>query len=301
MGGQGALGIVVDGVARLQVHRGQVAGAGLLRLQLGDIERHGGLAHGRLLFLRFLHPFTYVARCIGGQLYGLGQGQGGGAGAAHELVERQAFDVQVVFGGDFLRHDDVVACLGFALVRDGAGAHLEIALGCGELLLHRGLLRAHEGQRVLRGQHVEIALAHAHQQVLCRGVKLCLGHVDAALSLLIANAVGRPVQGLRSRQRDVAVRRGEIDLGTADLGARRGHTRRQARAGQQARTRLVGAAGGRIQLGPGGLPGGVVATGLLHQGQQALRLCRAGQGSHGQRDGETAERDHDGPSCGRGQ
>ena len=94
-------------------------------------------------------------------------GQWHGLRVGHAPVGRApVFHAQVVFGCNFLRNHQVVAGLGFARVGHGGGAHLEVALGRGQLFRHCGFLGLHEGQRVLRGQHIKVGLAHAHQQVL---------------------------------------------------------------------------------------------------------------------------------------
>ena len=87
--------------------------------------------------------------------------------------------------------------LRLALVGDGGGADLEVALGRGKLFRHSGLLCAHEGQRVACGQHVKVGLGDANQQILLGAFELRLGKVRAALALLKGDAVGRAVQGLR--------------------------------------------------------------------------------------------------------
>jgi hypothetical protein len=116
--------------------------------------------------LRLLHPGVDV----GGQQFGQGarngQRLGVGIGLADQLVQCQFLDVQIVIGRDFLRDHKVIAGLRFARVGDGGRANLEIALGRRQLLGHRRFLGPHEGQAVLRAQHVEISLADANNQVL---------------------------------------------------------------------------------------------------------------------------------------
>jgi len=67
---------------------------------------------------------------------------------AHELLERQAFDAQVVLGGDFLGHNQVKTGLGFTRIGDGAGAHFEVAFGRGQLFGHRLFLRLNHAHAV---------------------------------------------------------------------------------------------------------------------------------------------------------
>jgi hypothetical protein len=63
------------------------------------------------------------------------------------------------------------AGLGFALVGDGGGADVEIALGEFQLL-RRAFWACTVVSAVLGGQHVEVGLADAHDQVLCGGIQL---------------------------------------------------------------------------------------------------------------------------------
>jgi hypothetical protein len=63
----------------------------------------------------------------------------------------------------------------------------------------------------LRGQHVEVGLCDAHDQVVFGALQLGFGHVDTELTLLRGGAVGRAVQRLAGRQRDA--------LGVAAAGA----------------------------------------------------------------------------------
>ncbi|MNV36074.1 hypothetical protein D3C71_1275380 [compost metagenome] len=273
----GAVRVARDVVAHLQVQGGQVAGFGLLGFKAGNVQRDGGLAHAGLLVACSVHPGGHVVGLHRGQLHGQRQRLGLGAGDAHQLVQCQAFHAQVVFGRDFLGHHQVVAGLGLARIGDGGGAHLEVALGGGQLLRHGGFLRLHEGQGVLRGQHVKVGLAHAHQQVLRGGVQLRLGHVNAALALLQRDAVGGAVQRLRGlhahRLRGAGVlhrRAAQFHIGAAEPGRERG-------AGQQAGAGLVGAAGCCVELGSGRLPGRVIGACRFHQLQQALGVRRGAQ------------------------
>jgi hypothetical protein len=230
-----------------------------------------------LLVLRRLHPGCHIVGCHAGQLHRLGQRAGLGPGAAHELVQGQLLHAQVVVGGDFLGAHQVVAGLRLARVGDGGGAHLEVAFGGGELLRHGGLLRLHEGEGVLRSQHIKVGLADAHQQVLCGGVELRPGHVDATLALLVANAVGRAVQRLRGADGHALRGAVVIDGGAADVGVGARNPGGQPRTGQQAGACLVGAAGCGFELGLRRLPGRVIAPSGLDKLQQALGLRRGGK------------------------
>lgn len=72
------------------------------------------LTHAGLLCPSGLDPVIYVGWLDPGQGHGLGQWHGLRVGHAHQLVERQFFHAQVVFGCNFLRNHQVVAGLGFA-------------------------------------------------------------------------------------------------------------------------------------------------------------------------------------------
>ena len=110
---------------------------------------------------------------------------------------------QIVFGGYLLGGDQVKPGLGFAGVGDGRGADFKIAFGKGQLLVDRFLLRPHKCQRVLRGQHVEVRLAGANDQVLRRRFELCPGQINLLESLFITGPVAGPVQRLAGAQRSV--------------------------------------------------------------------------------------------------
>ena len=97
---------------------------------------------------RSTHSST-TGGCTGGSTTGTARPLGAHAGAADQLVERDALGAQVVVGGDLLRGGEVEARLRLARVGDGRGADLEIALGRGELLGDGGLAGARGGQRVL--------------------------------------------------------------------------------------------------------------------------------------------------------
>ena len=278
--------VACDVVAGLQVHGGQVAGFGLLGFQPRDVERNGGLAHAGLLVAGGVHPGRHVVRLHAGQLHGQGQRLGLAAVHAHQLVQRQALDAQVVLCGDLLGHDQVVARLGFTGVGHGGRADFEVALGRGQLLGHGCLLRPHEGQRVLRGQHVEVGLAHAHQQILRGGIELGLRHIHPALALLIGDAVGRAEEWLRGLHAQGLLRAGVAHRRAAQFHIGAAQARGERRAGQQAGTGLVGAASRSIELRPCRLPGGVVRAGRFHQFHQALRLRR---GHEGRAQGESQE------------
>jgi hypothetical protein len=158
----------------------------------------------------------------GGQHHRRGQRQRRAAGAPDQLVERDLLDLQVVLGRDLLRDHQVVAGLRLARVGDGGGADFEVALGEGELLGHRGLLRAHQRQRVLLGQHVEVALAHAHDQVLLGRGEHGLRDFGLALALLVGGPGGGPVERLRGVDADAL----RVEVARAPSPAARPRSRR---------------------------------------------------------------------------
>ena len=266
----GALRVVVDAVGGLQIHRGKMAGFGLARFEPGDIKGQLGLAQLRLRALRHVDPGLGIGRRQRRQHHGLGQRQH--ARRAHQLLERQALDAQIVVGGDFLGNDQVVARLGFARVRDGGIADIEIALRKGALLGYGLLLRLHETQRVFGAKHIEVGLAGAHDQVLLGSIALGQGDFKAALALREGNAVGGTVQRLRRAQRG-GLRAGvEREVGLADFGARAAGAGLQADRRQQTGACLLRAAVGGIGLGLARLPHGIEAARALGEFDQALRL-----------------------------
>jgi hypothetical protein len=188
----------------------------------------------------------------------------------HQRVERQPLDAQVVVGGDLLRHHEVVAGLRLAGVGDGGGADLEVALGRRQLLAHGLLLRLHEGQRVLRRQHVEVGLADADDQVLRGGGQLRLRQVDLQPALLVGGPVGRPVQRLRGRDGGALGAEGTVGDGRVDVQRGPAGCRRQVGLRQDAGGGLVGAREVGVVLRLGRLPRGVVGARRFVQLLQAL-------------------------------
>ena len=164
-----AVRVARDVVAGRQVQRGLVAGLGLLGFELRDLQRRAWPAGWSGCSPRpCCTQVLTSAGCGAGTIDRRRQRLGLARRACRPAVERELLDAQVVLGRDFLRDHQVVAGLRLARVGDGGGADLEVALGRGQLLGHRGLLRLHEGQRVLRRQHVEVSLADADDQVLAR-------------------------------------------------------------------------------------------------------------------------------------
>ncbi len=98
------------------VQGGHVAGTGAVHLQLGDLQAHFGLAHhGGGAGVP--HPGVDLPGVQGIQVDGRAQRVGLDVGAAHELVEGDALDAQVVGGGDLLSGGQVEAGLGFTRCR----------------------------------------------------------------------------------------------------------------------------------------------------------------------------------------
>ena len=115
---------------------------------------------------------------------------------ADDQLQRTLFDFQIVLGCNLLCAGQVVARLGFMRVGDGGGADLEITLGLFQLFGNGGFLRADQGQTVLRGQHIEIGLCHARDQVLRRLREHRFGLCHLELGLLVGGPVLRPVDRL---------------------------------------------------------------------------------------------------------
>ena len=171
---------------------------------------------------------------------------------AHQLVQGNFFDAQVVLGGNFLGGAQVEAGLRFARVGDGGGADLKVAFGGGQLLTHGGFLGFDEGQGVHRGQHVKVGLADPHDEVLVGGRQLGLCEVNLLFALLVGGPVGRAVQGLRGAQRGalrVVVALVGGGQGVVQVGGRGAHG--QPHRGQNGRFGLVcpRQRGGVLRLG----------------------------------------------------
>ncbi|MNQ06806.1 hypothetical protein D3C85_195720 [compost metagenome] len=227
------------------------------------------------------HPGVDVGGLRGRQHDRRGQRHGHAARAADQLVEHHLLDLQVVLGGDLLGNHEVVAGLGLARVGDGGSADLEVALGRGQLLGHGHLLRAHQGQAVLAGEHVEVGLAHAHDEVLLGDGEHRLRHFGLALALLVGGPVGGAVQRLRGV--DAHVLRGEVARGAAAAaGAGQGvdvqvaavHARGEPDGRQDAGLGLRGARQVGLVLGPRALVGGVEAARGIVEFVQCLALGR---------------------------
>jgi hypothetical protein len=147
-----------------------------------------------------------------------------------------------LLGGNFLRQHQVEAGLRLARVGDGGGADLEVALGGGQLLGHGGLLGLHEGQRVLRGQHIEIGLRGAHDQVLLGRVQLGLGDVDRQLGLLVGRRLAGRYSGWLADRVTFWLLLVRLQSVTSVAAVEPVGARRQARLRQQPGLRLLGRA-----------------------------------------------------------
>ena len=203
-------------------------------------------------------------------------------GPAHQLVQRELLDAQVVFGSDLLGHHQIEAGLRFARVGHGGGADFEVALGRRELLGHGGFLGAHKGQRVGGGEHVEVGLCGAHDQVLLGQGERGLGHVHRQQGLVVGELVDGAVQRLAGRERDVLAVAAWCPVPAVDLASRPAGGRAQAHFGQQAGLGLVGAEEVGLVLRARRQEGGVKAASGFVQLHQVLGLCARGcaQGQH---------------------
>ena len=227
-----------------------------------------------------------MAGCTSGKVSWPVEGFGVGIGLAHELVQRQLLDAQIVAGRNFLGADQIEAGLCFPGVGDGGRADLEVAFGRGQLFGHGLFLGLDKAQRVPRGHHIEVGLCGANDQVLFGCIELGAGDVDAQLALLLGEAVDRTVQGLARHDADVLVvgfggtgRDAGVHIGAVDAC---GEIHLRAHAGLG----LFALGLGRVELGLRGLDAGVVLPSGLVQVGQALCLGRGEgaqrqQGRHG--------------------
>jgi hypothetical protein len=87
--------------------------------QPGDVQRHARLHHAGMLLGGLGDPGVHVGRLGRRQHDGLGQRQRVDAGLAHQLLQRQGLDAQVVLAGDLLRAGQVEPRLRLAAVGDG--------------------------------------------------------------------------------------------------------------------------------------------------------------------------------------
>ena len=146
--------------------------------------------------LRFFDPRVDVLRHHSWQVGGQAQGFGLRAGHASNGIERQLFHPHIVFGGNFLRNDQVKPGLRLTRVSDGGRADFKISFGRGQLLRYSRFLGLYKRQGVLRRQRVEVGLAGAYQQVLLGGVKHRFGRINLLEALLISSPVRGPIERL---------------------------------------------------------------------------------------------------------
>ena len=145
-------------------------------------------------FLRFLHPGRNLAGLHRRQGQRQAHGQGRSIRLAHELVQGQLFDLQVIATGNFLGNHQVKAGLRLACVGDGGGADFKIPLGGRQLLRNSCLLRQHKGQAVLRRQHIKITGAHFNNQILFSGQQLLFNHRDLPPALVKGDLVDGTIE-----------------------------------------------------------------------------------------------------------
>ena len=174
-----------------------MASLGFFGFKQRHVECDLTLPDRRVRRLGLLDPDVHVARLQCWQLQGECQREWLCVVLANQLVERNFLHTQIVLGCNLLGNHQVVPGLRFAGIGDGGGANLKVAFGRRELLGHRGLLGFYKGQAVLRGQHVKVALANTHDQVLIGALQLGLGQIKLLDALLVAGPVGRAVKWLR--------------------------------------------------------------------------------------------------------
>ena len=128
-GGTAAVLVAQQGVATHQVKRWFFASPCAGCFKHGHIQRGLGLADAGVRIDRLLNPGIHVRgrRCL--EHDGQCQRFGLGVAFAHQLVQRNLLDAQVILCRQLLGGDQVKAGLRFTRVSDGRGAHFKIALG----------------------------------------------------------------------------------------------------------------------------------------------------------------------------
>ena len=257
-----------------------MAGFGFAGFQLGHFQRQAGLGDGGAALLRQLRPGVGAFMAFGAgergfeqalrQLHGLRQRARRGRGQAGDLLQREAGHAPFVFGGDFLRVGQVEPGLRLAAVGDGGVAHFKVLARRFQLLAHGGLEGARQLQAVVRGQHVEIRLRQARDQLLGGGLPLHFGQRHLALALRGGDAVGRAVQRLAGVEVETALGEtaGVVDGAQVHIQMRARNVAAQPRLRQQPRARLPRPGARRLQLRLGGLQGGVVLARGIVQGHE---------------------------------
>ena len=163
-------GLRRSAVAADQVERRVVAGRVALGLQVRDLG--GGVLdlHRVALLFRELHPALHVGRVRRRQLDARrAAGCSAGVVLAGDLLQRALLGVEVVLRrrspAPTIRSKRACASCVSVMV---AVPTSKLRLACASCSRDRGLLRLHQRQVVLRGEHVEIGLRDAHDQVLRR-------------------------------------------------------------------------------------------------------------------------------------
>ena len=122
----------------------------------------------------------------------------------------------------------------------------------------------------MRGQHVEIRLRQARDQLLGGSLPLHFGQRHLALALRGGDAVGRAVQRLAGVEVETALGEtaGVVDGAQVHIQMRARDVAAQPRLRQQPRARLPRPGARRLQLRLGGLQGGVVLARGIVQGHE---------------------------------
>ena len=154
---------------------------GDLHVALGDLDAEPGGDHGEVLLERLVHPGLLATllwvrhRQVGGRARQLG------VELAGEFREQLAAHRQRTLGRDHVGGGEVAGRSRLLDVDHRDHADLEAALGLAQLL-DEGIERRLRGTQRLGGrEHVEIALGHAHHEVLLGGAILRLGLGDAGI------------------------------------------------------------------------------------------------------------------------
>ncbi len=282
---QRAGGIAVVVVGGVQVERGIVPRLRAIDLLGRDLVRRLRDEDGEARVARGLHPFVDAVGLGPLQLEPFPEGLERIRELADQLLQGALLHLEVVGVEDLLGDRLVVARLGLERVDDRGGADLEVALGLRELLRDRALLGVGKGDVVLREQHVEVGLRHAHDQVLAGRRERRLGLHDLLFRLRDRDPVLHPEEGLRERQ--VVAARGVIEvvrpvaLVVVPVGPGRARD-----VGQVPRARLRQALDVRLVLGTGRLVDGVARERVAVDADQVRGMGGQGEARGGEEGSE---------------
>ena len=259
-----------------QVHAGIVAATLQADVVARDFRRDPARAQLQVLVHGLLDPFLFVGRIRRGQRHVLARAVERVKGVARQFPQELQLRGEAALGLNEGGRRGIVGGLGFLDIGDRDQAHFKALLGLLELAAERVVGRLGGGQRVLRRQHVEVALRRAQDQVLLGGLI-----VDFRLRNLLVGALQRdPVLPAEDAlaERDIPAVRLRVDFRVSDEGhdvAGVGHVAEGARSVAlalvvaRARAELRQQRGKRLGLGlqrrkPVGL--GLADLGIVLQG-----------------------------------